>query len=667
MSNGYMGRVLWVDLSQKSFEAEAIPDAVYEQYLAGYGLGAKLLFDRIPPGTDPLGPENILGFVSGLLSGTGAHFAGRWQIVGKSPLTGGWGDANCGGDLAPAIKRTGFDGIFFTGQSDHPVYLLIEGDQWSLQDARDLWGTDAIETEDTLRERHGKACRVACIGQGGEQQSLISGVCNARGRIAARSGLGAVMGSKQLKAVVLEGKAKVALHDRKQVLELSKAFRKRLERDKAVDRIFTGGVVAMLGRVLRRFKTQPAMAGELFKFTLRVWGTPGITAMSAESGDSPVKNWKGVGYRDFPIGTRSSRIGDDRVTAYETKKYRCHSCPLACGGLCSVKSGPYPIPETHKPEYETLCAFGTLCLIDDLERIFEINDRLNRAGIDTISCGTVVAWAMEAFERGLLTERDTGGIRLAWGDGEAALQVVQRIIDGEGIGELLKDGVKRAAQRLGQRSEEFAMHAGGQELPMHDGRYDAGQGLAYEAEPTPGRHTVQSYTYTDLMALHRKTKRMPKQPLMHSFSDRFGTQGKGEAQSIASRYMELGNGCGMCLFGLSVGGNPPVAEWINAATGWHRSFEEYLEVGHRIKTLRHAFNLREGITPADTRMPDRARGVPPLQDGPLEGITPEFDTLRQDFYRALGWDPVTAFPLDATLDRLDLPQVKQALEQARAS
>lgn len=661
MSKGYMGKVLWVDLTGGTFQEEVIPDEVYRQYLAGYGLGAKLLWDRIPVGADPLGPDNVLGFVSGLLSGTGAHFAGRWQLVGKSPLTGGWGDANCGGDLAPAIKRAGVDGIFFTGQSPRPVYLLIDGQERRLVEADDLWGRDTISTEDLLQERHGKASRVACIGPAGESLSLISGVSNARGRLAARSGLGAVMGSKKLKAVVLKGKAKVELHDRGRVLELSKAFRERLERDKVVDRVFSGRVVSVLGRVLRRFKTQPAMAGELFKFTLRVWGTSGITAMSAETGDSPVQNWKGVGFRDFPLVTRSSRIGDDAVIRYEVKKYRCHSCPLACGGICSVREGPYPIEETHKPEYETLCAFGTLLLLDDLNVIYQINEELNRAGMDTISAGATVAWAFEAFERGLLTAEDTGGLSLVWGSGEAALGLVRLMIEGQGIGVMLRDGVKRASERLGKGSESFAMHAGGQELPMHDGRYDAGMGLAYEVEPTPGRHTVHSYTYTDLQAIHKKTRRMPKQPLMHTYKDRIGVKGKGEAQSIASLYMEVGNGCGMCLFGLSVGGDPPLVEWINAATGWDGTFESYLTCGQRIKTLRHAFNLREGITPKDSLMPPRARGVPPLAVGPLKGITPPLDALRRDFYRALGWDPVTARPLPETLDRLDLGHLKDAL------
>jgi aldehyde:ferredoxin oxidoreductase len=254
-------------------------------------------------------------------------------------------------------------------------------------------------------------------------------------------------------------------------------------------------------------------------------------------------------------------------------------------------------------------------------------------------------------------------LRLVWGDGEAALALVRKMIASEGIGIMLKDGVKRAAERLGKGSEAFAVHAGGQELAMHDPRFDAGYGLAYEVEPTPGRHTIHSYTYTDLMALHKKTRRVPKQALMHTLKDRLGVKGKGETQAVVSRYMDVANGCGLCLFGLSIGGNPPLVEWINAATGWKLGFEEYLTVGHRIKTLRHAFNLREGIRPEDTTMTPRPRGIPPLEEGPLKGFTPPFDELRRDFYRAMGWDADTARPLGATLARLGLHDVKAALDR----
>ena len=214
MANGYMGKILWVDLTKGTLEEETIDDDMYRRFLSGYGLGAKIIFDRQPAGIDALAPEAVFGIVTGLLTDTGALFSGRWMLVGKSPLTGGWGDANCGGNLSPALKRTGYDGIFFTGKSKKPVYLLIDGDNKELKDASELWGTDALETEQALIDRHGRGFRVACIGQGGENLSLISGVCNDRGRIAARSGLGAVMGSKKLKAICVKGNKRVDLHDR---------------------------------------------------------------------------------------------------------------------------------------------------------------------------------------------------------------------------------------------------------------------------------------------------------------------------------------------------------------------------------------------------------------------------------------------------------------------
>lgn len=662
MGFGYMGKILWVDLTAGTLEEEHIPDSMYERFLSGYGLAAKIIFDRQPAGVDPLGPENILGVMSGLLGGTGASFSGRWMLVGKSPLTGGWGDSNCGGNFAPAIKRAGYDGIFFVGKSDHPVYLLVEGDKLELIDATDLWGSDAFVTEDTLKERHGKKARVASIGQGGEKLSLMAGVVNASGRVAARSGLGAVMGSKNLKALCLAGNKKVRVADRKKMVDLSRGFNARLKRDKVVDKLFTSKLTSVLGRVLRRSSTQPAMTGELVKYTFRIWGTSGIAAMSAETGDSPVKNWSGVGFRDFPIGEKSWKISDDEVIRHETKKYGCNACPLSCGGTCTIKAGRYPIDETHKVEYETICAFGTLLLVDDLEVIFKINELLNRAGIDTISCGVTVAFAFEAYERGMLTKDDTGGLELTWGNGDAALALVERIIAAEGIGKLLKDGVKRASEQLGNGSEEFAMHVGGQEIPMHDARFDPGYGLHYEVEPTPGRHTIGAYQWTDVQALHRKTKQIPPPKPVHTYEDRFVAKGQGRVQAVSSRYADVINGCGLCFFGVVVGGDPPLAEWINAATGWRHTFDVYLETGRRIKTLRHAFNLREGITPEHTKMPGRARGIPPQDEGPLAGVSPDFEGLTHEYYRAMGWDSKTGQPHRHTLTQLDLPEVAEALE-----
>ncbi len=662
MTGGYMGKVLWVDLTKGEFREEAIPEEVYRNYLSGYGLAAKMIFDNQAGGVDPLGPEAILGFASGMLTGTGSVFTGRWMVVGKSPLTGGWGDANCGGNFAPALKKTGYDSIFFTGQSEKPVYLLMEGSKKELVEAEDYWGTDAIETEKQLIEKHGKAFKVACIGQGGENQSLIAGVVNDRGRIAARSGLGAVMGSKKLKALCIKGTAKVPVHDRKQITALTKDYVRRLERDKFADKIFHGKLLALLGRLQSHMGAQPAMMGELFKITTRIWGTPSLSAMSAENGDSPVKNWKGVGREDFPSFSKASKIGDDAVIKFQKKRYHCFSCPLGCGGVCAVDDPRFPLEETHKPEYESLCALGTMLLIDDLGALYKVNDDLNRAGLDTISVGGTIAWAFEAYERGHLTKNDTDGLELTWGNSEAMVALVGKIIrQDEGIGQLLKNGVKVASETLGEHTKEYAIHAGGQELPMHDPRADAGYGIAYESEPTPGRHTIASYIYADLMNLSQKTDLMPKRALLHSLSERLGLKGKGRQQGLVSAYTDVINGIGMCLFGACFGSNPPVAEWINAATGWNYSFNEYLEIGKRIKTIRQAFNSREGIQPKQQKMTDRARGVPPLKSGPLKNMSPDFDNLNASYYEEMGWNHQDGKPLPQTLDRLNMQDVKEQL------
>lgn len=660
MPFAYMGKILWVDLTRGEFRDEEIGEEVYQRFLSGYGLAAKVIFEKQPAGVDPLGPDNIFGVVNGLLTLTGSLFTGRWMVVGKSPLTGGWGDANCGGSFAPALKRTGYDGIFFTGQSENPVYLLIDGDKKELVDAAEYWGRDAIETEDALIEKHGKRFKAAVIGSGGENLSRISGVVTDRGRIAARSGLGAVMGSKKLKALCLAGKTKVEVHDREKMLELRNTFARKLDRDKFLDAIFFGKFMGLLGKLQKHMGAQMAMAGELFKIDLRIWGTSGLTAMCAENGDAPIKNSAGDGY-DFPAFKKAVHIGDNAVKKYQQKRYKCYSCPLGCGGTCRVDDGPYPIGETHKPEYETLCALGSLLLTDDLPALFKANEMLNRAGIDSISCGVTIAWAIEAFEKGALSEADTDGLKPVWGDGETMLAMVEKIIRGEGIGKLLMNGVKVASEKTGQGSEAYAIHAGGQELPMHDPRFDAGFGMAYENEPTPGRHTIASYTYIDLMNLSTKTKQMPKRPIIHSLHERYATEDKGRTQSIVSAYTDILNGVGMCLFGAGVGGDPPLVEWINAATGWEMDFEEYLEIGRRIKTLRQAFNAREGIRPKQTRMTDRARGNPPLERGANKGITPDFDTLGDDYYTAMGWNRETGKPLPETLDHLGLNQVKTDL------
>jgi aldehyde:ferredoxin oxidoreductase len=639
MSNGYMGRILWVDLTKRHFKVEELGDDIYENFLSGYGLAAKIIFDRQKPGLSAFHEDNILAMMSGLLTNGRAVFNGRWMLAGKSPLTGTWGDANCGGDLAPAIKESGVDGIFFAGRSATPVYLLIDGDKRELRDAADLWGKlDAVETENCLRARHGDDFRVACIGAGGENLSLISGVVNAKGRLAARSGLGALMGSKNLKAVCLRGNHQVRAHDDDMVWKHTAEFLTSLETD------------------LNDFGK-----------SMKQGGTAATLADSSRSGDSPIANWLGVGKTDFPP-EKADRINGFSVTKFETRKYHCYGCSFGCGGLCMVPGEPL-LKETHRPEYETLCGFGAQLLVDDVKSIFMANELLNRAGIDTISCATTLNWAFEAYERGVLTPEDTGGVELTWGNHRAVVALVEKIVTGEGIGAILRDGVMRSAAHFGDAERAVPMHVHGQELPMHDSRSPEGGldlGVGYETEPTPGRHTSTFAGWDQYLKTDRPKNRLFDKFRLKSRYERPVDEDhrqQGERLRGNSCSEDIINGAGLCNFGFYLGPVPPLVEWLNATTGWHKTFEEYLRIGQRIKTVRHAFNIREGIDVAGIRMPERARGNPPLTHGPnaYSGNVLQWDDARRDYYRAMGWDETSALPLRETLRELGLEEVERAL------
>ena len=637
----YLGKVLWVDLESRRTEAEEIPDAVYEEVLSGTGLAARILFSAIPAGADPLGPDNVLGFASGLLTGTGAQMVGRWMVAAKSPLTGGWGDANGGGHFSPAIKKAGYDAIFFRGVSREPVYLRIVDGQIELVDASHLWGLDTEATERRIKEETArKDLRVACIGPSGERLSLASGVVTEGARIAARSGLGAVMGSKRLKAVALSGNARVEAHDPETIKKLSKDFSRWVIEGEKTAKWMTARFRRFFGRFLRVSPVHFAGTGEGVRGVLRLYGTIFSNMLSAESGDSPVKNWKGSGHHDFPISTHSSKLDAALILEHQKRRYHCHSCPLGCGGVLDLSGKTrFPLAESHKPEYETCCAFGALILNDDLEALFMINDMLNRAGMDTITAGSAVALAMECFEEGILSREDTDGLDLSWGNADAVVKLVEKMVAREGIGDILADGAERAAQRIGKGAERFAVHAGGQDLPMHDCRFDPGFGVSYSMEPAPGRHTLYCYLYLELFALHRIFSGLPAVDLVYRRISKLSTRDREILLSAGSKFMQVVNGAGGCLFAVQCGPRYPLIQYLNAATGWNKKPNEYLEIGERIQHLRQAFNVKHGRIPGrDFRLPPRAVGDPPLSRGPLKGVRIPIDELNENFAGAMGWD-----------------------------
>ena len=609
MAGGYMGngsaKILFVDLSNGEIKEELFGEEILRKYIGGYGLAAKIMYDRQKPGVDPLGPENMLGFLTGPLTGTPAVIGSRYVVVGKSPLTGTWGDANSGGEFGPNLKFSGYDGVFFTGISKKPVYLFIENGKAELKDADWLWGKDTNETEDLLKEKHGKKTNIACIGPSGEKLSLISCVINDKGRAAGRSGLGAVMGSKKLKALAVLGDMKVPLADEQRTMALRRAY---------------VNAISGFGDVLKKY------------------GTAGITAGASESGDAPVKNWSDAGSEVFPTATK---ISDDAVIAYQEKRYACWRCPIGCGGHVKVVSGPFA-STTHKPEYETLGSYGTMCLNDNIESIIKLNEICNKMGLDTISAGCTIAFAIECYENGIITKEDTDGIELKWGNAEAIVAMTEKLAKREGFGDILADGAKIAADKIGKGAGQYAVHVAGQEVPMHDPKFTHGLTVTYLIDATPARHTQGGELITPGSGMDL-TK---PEPRVYT--------GRAKLQRELMNLMHIVNVAGLCMFGYSSMPVDSLPEFMSSVTGWDYSLDECQITGERIGTLRHVFNLREGHNPLEREFSGRIIGRPPLTRGPLKDVSIDKETMIKEYLELVDWDQKTAVPSKSALSRLGL-------------
>ena len=599
MTGGYTGKVLFVNLSTGKLKDEALDEEICRDFIGGYGLGVRVLYDRQKAGVDALGPENILGFITGPLTGTPAPTGTRYTVVGKSPLTGTWGDANSGGEFGPYLKFAGCDGVFFTGISTRPVYLFIDNGKAELRDGGHLWGRDTYETESLLQAEHGRESRVSCIGPSGEKLSLISCIITQRGCAAGRSGLGAVMGSKRLKAVVVKGNQAIPLADKQAVNRLRKEY-----------------IAALNDTQSRRYS---------FLEAFRKYGTASHAALSAHSGDTPVKNWGGIGVIDFPD---VSGIEPDAVIANFDKHIGCWRCPVACEGSLKKGIGEYNyVAGSRRPEYETLASFGAMCLNNNTESIAMANHICNGYGIDTISAGCTIAFAIECYENGLITREDTDGIELTWGNHRAIVAMTEKLARREGFGDILADGVKLAADRIGKGTEKYAVHIGGQEPGMHDPKLmppmvgnTASAAARYQMDATPGRHT----------------------------------QGFGPSSFLQHAL----NAAGLCYFGWL---GPYFINFMKAVTGWDYSQDELSKAGERIATLRHVFNLREGINPLKWMVHPRITGRPPFESGPLASVTADIEAQIYWNLGALDWDRLTTKPSKKKLSYLGLDNVMKDL------
>ena len=592
---GYCGKILQIDLSTGRIETVSIKEQDQKGFIGGSGLAAKIFFDSFDPKVDPLSPENPLIVMTGPLVGTQFPGTSRFAICGKSPLTGIWGEGTCGGNFGPELKFAGMHGIIFKGASPVPVYLAMEDDRIELRDAKELWGMDNYTLTDLLKERHGKEKRpkVLSIGPAGENLVKFAAICNDKGDFIGRTGMGALMGSKRLKALVVKGTKRVeASHP-----EEYSALRKSLT-----------------------IKSRDAMVAQ----SLRSMGSDAGMDLGMMTGDIPIKNWM-VG-EDFEL---SANLGGPFMTEkYLTRNHACSSCPIACKRIVKVDDGPFKTGEGPGPEYETCCSFGTLMMNYDLAGVIKANEWCNRYGMDTISCGATIALAMEAFDKGLITEKDTDGIELTWGNITGAISLIHKIAKQEGIGAVLSEGSREAAKRLGKGAEEFAVEVKGLEVPMHDPRGFHGMGLAYMTSIRGACH---------LMHLALGVEQGISTYTEAGFQENYigqTSEGKAEMIKLCEDFGLPCNSLLICEYVAWTLSANELAEMVRVTTGFDFTLKDLLACGERTWLLKRGLGNMMGVRSRDDRLPGRI--LTPLKDGAAAGSVPDVEKLLREYYEIRG-------------------------------
>ena len=573
---------------------EELREGVLKALVGGKGLGAWLLYRELGPGVDPLGPENEIAFLTGPVSATSLPGASRLACAFKSPLTGIWGESYCGGSVAPELKKAGFDAVIVRGRSKEPVVLVMEDGDAELRPAGDLWGLDTFETEDALRSELGRRFQILCIGPAGEKLVRFACICHSKGRQLGRCGAGAVMGSKRLKAIAIRGTGSVDVARPEELEELARGLRE---------------------------KARDVLVG------LSEYGTPGIMASTNATKTLPTRNW-----------TEGSFPGFEKVNARAMRKKvvvasrACLGCPVACGKLSEVREGPYAGSRVEGPEYETLFALGPLCYNDCLESIVAMNELCDRLGLDTISTGNVLAFAMECYEKGLIGPEQTGGLELRFGNHEAMVEAVKRIAMRDGpFFSLLAEGVARASKALGKSAEEAAIHVKGLEPPGYDPRGLKGMALAYAVSARGACHLRHVAYRPNLTGKH------PFRPGVRV--DRLSYDGQAEMVVELEDFYAVVDSMVLCRF-LCLPTIGPVL-WgelsaiYSATTGLDRRPEELRRIGATINDLVRAFNVREGVGRKDDTLPRR------FFEHPIAGEVVDkggFERMLDEYYALRGWD-----------------------------
>jgi len=620
---GHNGKVLRIDLTKQTYSVEHPDELFYRTYGGGRGFVAYYLLHEVPAGADPLGPDNVLIFATGPTTGFAVSGSARHSVGAKSPLTGGYGDAEAGGFWGHELKCAGWDAIIIKGQSPEPVYLSIRDDVVEFHMAEHIWGEETYETGEQIREDLGDSkTHIAAIGPAGERLIRMASIVHDCARLAGRTGMGAVMGSKNLKAVAVRGTGRVEAADGEQIKELAKFVANNLS----------------------------WMAG-----WLNPYGTGQHLGAMTEVGNLPVRNFQG-GLFEQAEAISAERFKEQGLL---TKMEGCFACVARCKKIIGVKE-PVKLNSAYgAPEYETVAAFGSNCGISDLMAICQANEICNANGLDSISTGDLIAFAIECYEEGILTKADTGGLELHWGDSESMLTLLKMIVRREGLGDVLAEGARRAAQAIGRGSEAFAIEVKGQGLAMHEPRLKNALGLGYMVSPTGADHShnVHDDFYTpgawglDGIRPLGILEPLPSREL-----------GPAKVRLFTYVVMErhLRNVLDICMFiGWPL---DKLVELVNAATGWGASSFELMKMGERAINLTRVFNLREGLTAADDRLPKRF--FEPHPDGVLSdhGIDPvALDEALHSYYGMMGWDRVSGVPSLDKLDELNIGWAKQHL------
>ena len=609
-AGGFAGKILRVNLSNGQVDVKDLDFLLARKLIGCLGIASKIMLEEVDPSVNPFSPENKLIFATGPLTGSTAPAASKSLVISRSPLTNIWGEAVFSANCGIELKRAGYDMLIVEGKSEKPVYLWIHEGEVEIRDASSVWGMDTFTACDAIKSDLGeKNAAVVSIGPAGEKLVRLACIISDNGRAAGRCGLGAVMGSKNLKAIAAKGSKKISVANPEMFDELKREI---VEKSK---------------EALKGFSD---------------YGTSRGVVSFEEMGNLPIKNWtKGR----FPGAEKISGVRMAETILIERKT--CFACPIGCGRYIKISEGPYAPLETYGPEYETIAALGSLCMNDNLESIAKANDLCNRFGLDTISVGATIAFAMECYERGIISKEDTGGIELTWGNHEAIIEMINLIGRREGFGAILGEGSKRAAEKIGKNAEKYAMHVKGLELPMHNPYRFKEMGLQYAVSERGACHLrgfsmlpARGYMFPDI-GINEKL-------------DGFTIEGKAHVVKVMQDACRMVDAMGICKFIVFFSRIPlkTFADLYVATTGWKVTLKDLMKAGERIWMLQRTFNVRMGISRKDDTLPRRFLEEP-MPEGAAKGQVVDLEPMLKEYYAERGLDE-EGKPKEEKLRELDL-------------